>query len=253
MGCFFFCFFFYFPPSIYRSHLEGVPLSIDWATCAPLGRIVGACSGGAVVIWTVPCAADAEVPFDPSNCRLGTEAARGPRPALPAIQLASTGCPQRSVAWAPSHDVGDYNVEPHAPPPATAAAAASDADDGGAAAAGGAMGQKGARSAPKKPGVGGERRRATSRSGDGGVGSTVASAGHCMVAPAVWDARDPFSPLVGKRSELFSGFAFQLSVAWLPFGCAVTGYGGGQNFCVVFFLTITYNLFFRSLFCPGND
>jgi hypothetical protein len=54
-----------------------------------------------------------------------------------------------------------------------------------------------------------------------------------MNAPGIWDARDPFGALVGKRfsehagSAVFGGFAFMLSVAWLPFGCAVTGGDNG--------------------------
>jgi hypothetical protein len=33
-----------------RHYDAGVALSIDWATCAPLGRLVGACSGGAAQV-----------------------------------------------------------------------------------------------------------------------------------------------------------------------------------------------------------
>lgn len=57
----------------------GAPMSIDWATSAPYGRLAAACSGGAIVLWNVD----------------GREAT----PALPTMQLASTGRPQRAVAW----------------------------------------------------------------------------------------------------------------------------------------------------------
>ena len=56
----------------------------------------------------------------------------------------------------------------------------------------------------------------------------ILSAGHCMKEPALWDARDPFSPVSGRRGEAFAGGFFQLSAAWLREGRVVTGSDNGE-------------------------
>ena len=66
----------------------GVPLCVDWAAARPRNRIVAGTSAGAIVLWTLP--------------REDADAARvSPSPTLPVMQMASTGCPQRSVRFAP--------------------------------------------------------------------------------------------------------------------------------------------------------
>lgn len=65
-------------------------------------------------------------------------------------------------------------------------------------------------------------------SGADEASAVVASAGHCMSAPAVWDARDPFAPLVGKRSEMYGANRALLSLTWLPRGLALTGSDSGR-------------------------
>ena len=44
--------------------------------------------------------------------------------------------------------------------------------------------------------------------------------GHCMTSPVIYDTRDVFSPIVGNR-EFFSGGTFLLACAWLPRGILV--------------------------------
>jgi len=66
---------------------------------------VGACSGGAVVLWVVPSAsASGAYGYTTGKQCGGASTGVGPAAALPVIQLAATGCPQRSVVWAPRHD-----------------------------------------------------------------------------------------------------------------------------------------------------
>ena len=60
------------------------------------------------------------------------------------------------------------------------------------------------------------------------LSNLILSAGHCMKEPALWDARDPFSPVAGRRGEAFAGGFFQLSAAWLREGCVVTGSDNGE-------------------------
>lgn len=68
----------------------GVPLCVDWASARPRNRIVAGTSAGAIVLWTIP--------EEDTATATNTKA---PAPVLPVMRLASTGCPQRSVRFAP--------------------------------------------------------------------------------------------------------------------------------------------------------
>lgn len=72
----------------------GVPLCLDWAPSRPKNRLVAGTSTGAVVLWTLP-----EDSGDDD-----TNEGVCPGPALPAMRIASTGCPQRSIRFAPATD-----------------------------------------------------------------------------------------------------------------------------------------------------
>lgn len=79
----------------------GVPLCVDWAVASPRNRIVAGTSAGAVVLWTLPSSDDV---FFSQNEDEEEEEERedgSARPTLPVMRIASTGCPQRSVRFAP--------------------------------------------------------------------------------------------------------------------------------------------------------
>ena len=83
----------------------GVPLCVDWAVARPRNRIVAGTSAGAVVLWTLP-SSDDDVSHEEEKEKEKAEkeeerVATAPRPTLPVMQIASTGCPQRSVRFAP--------------------------------------------------------------------------------------------------------------------------------------------------------
>ena len=78
----------------------GVPLCVDWAVASPRNRIVAGTSAGAVVLWTLPSSDD--VFFSQKEEEEEEEREDGSaRPTLPVMRIASTGCPQRSVRFAP--------------------------------------------------------------------------------------------------------------------------------------------------------
>ena len=83
----------------------GVPLCVDWAVARPRNRIVAGTSAGAVVLWTLPSSDDDgshEEEKEKEKAEKEEErVATAPRPTLPVMQIASTGCPQRSVRFAP--------------------------------------------------------------------------------------------------------------------------------------------------------
>ena len=75
----------------------GVPLCVDWAVASPRNRIVAGTSAGAVVLWTLPSSDDVFFSRKEEEEREDGSA----RPTLPVMRIASTGCPQRSVRFAP--------------------------------------------------------------------------------------------------------------------------------------------------------
>lgn len=70
----------------------GVPLCLDWARSFPRNRLVAGTSTGTVVLWTLP--------------EDGKDKDGDKGPELPAMRIASTGCPQRSIRFAPSERAG---------------------------------------------------------------------------------------------------------------------------------------------------
>ena len=75
----------------------GVPLCVDWAVASPRNRIVAGTSAGAVLLWTLPSSDDVFFSQNEEEEREDGSA----RPTLPVMRIASTGCPQRSVRFAP--------------------------------------------------------------------------------------------------------------------------------------------------------
>ena len=69
----------------------GVPLCLDWARSRPRNRLVAGTSTGTVVLWTLPEDGKDKIVVGPE---------------LPAMRIASTGCPQRSIRFAPSERAG---------------------------------------------------------------------------------------------------------------------------------------------------
>jgi len=81
----------------------GVPLCVDWAVARPRNRVVAGTSAGAVVLWTLP-SSDDDVSFqeeEEEKEKKEEERVATARPTLPVMRIASTGCPQRSVRFAP--------------------------------------------------------------------------------------------------------------------------------------------------------
>jgi len=82
---------------------HGAALCLDWSSFSPTGRLVAGTSGGYVVLWTVPLEEESRGTFDSMDTGVSDRRASDlhPSPAFPALQIASTGCPQRSVRFAP--------------------------------------------------------------------------------------------------------------------------------------------------------
>ena len=84
----------------------GVPLCVDWAVARPRNRVVAGTSAGAVVLWTLPSSDDVFQEEEKENeneteTEKEKERVATARPTLPVMRIASTGCPQRSVRFAP--------------------------------------------------------------------------------------------------------------------------------------------------------
>ena len=178
----------------------------------------------------------------------------------PTIRIASTGYPQRSIAWArdPSEpedpdfeDDGRSGGGTTATTTTTAAAAATTtaAAEAAATAAAEAASEKTKKTKktpapeaeeaepPAKKKRGRPKNVKSSETAEGAAALAAADAetatlkpaslrtvlmmcGHCMTSPVIYDTRDVFSPIVGNR-EFFSGGTFLLACAWLPRGILV--------------------------------
>ena len=89
----------------------GVPLCLDWANSFPFQRLCAGTSAGAVVMWCVGSAEPGGIGNTPRGSTHRSSTPTTPSPQLPVLQIASTGCPQRSVAWAPASDDPGHDAE----------------------------------------------------------------------------------------------------------------------------------------------
>ena len=140
----------------------GVPLCLDWANHAPFERLVAGTSSGAVVLWTVLLTVDSTSKSNDVQ--------------LPVLQIASTGCPQRCVKWAPVDE--------------------------------------------------------TSKNNSYDSSFLLMSGGHGMTSPVIYDTRDPFNPVCGRRSgneAAFGGSNTVLACDWTHNGAVCSGADTGQT------------------------